>query len=231
VQPHSRDLRPRKTLSWSSLPLQSRTASRLPVLRDRRPHLRGDGVQSSPGIASPGVLSPLEHIDAGCPVSHPPQACAHSREGEGYQALTGAVLRVLAPLDGSGCARGSHAPLAGPAVHRDAPTLRGLVPCRSRPLESPYRAFPSRGAVPALAGLFSLVSSRRPPNGAARSEGFAAPFADRADLSPQLARRLAGLKKPGRRFPGVARAPHVSRCRGRLRRLVSERPGSPDSAA
>jgi len=64
-----------------------------------------------------------------------------------------------------------------------------------------------------------------PPNGAARSEVFAAPFADRADLPPRLARRLAGLKKPGRRFPGVARAPHVSRCRGRLRRLVSDRAG------
>lgn len=152
---------------------------------------------SSPGIASPGVLSPLEHIDVGCPLSHPPRACARSREGEGYQALTGAVLRVLAPLDGSGCTRGTHESLAGPAVRRGAPTLRGLVPCRSRPLESPYRAFPSRGAVPALAGQFSLVSSRRLPNSAARSEGFAAPFADRADLSPQLARRLAGLKKPG----------------------------------
>jgi hypothetical protein len=64
-----------------------------------------------------------------------------------------------------------------------------------------------------------------PPNSAARSEVFAAPFADRADLSPRLARRLAGLKKPGRRFPGVARAPHVPRCRDRLRRLVSDRAG------
>jgi len=223
--------KPRKTLSWSSLPLQSRTASRLPALRFRRDRLRGLAVPSSPGIASPGVLSPLEHLDVGCPLSHPPRTCARSREGEGYQAPTGAVLRVLAPLDGSGRARGTHAPLAGLVVRRGTPTLRGLVPCRSRPLGSPFRAFPSRGAVPALAGPFSLVSSRRLPNGAVRSEGFAAPFAVRADLSPQLARRLAGLKKPGRRFPGVARAPHVSRCRGRLRRLVSERPGSPDSAA
>jgi hypothetical protein len=150
---------------------------------------------------------------------------SRSREGEGYQALTGAVLRVLAPLDGSGCTRGTHAPLAGPAVRRGAPTLRGLVPYRSRPLESPFRAFPSRGAVPALAGLFSLVGSHRLPNGAARPEGFTAPFPDRADLSPQLTRRPTGLKKPGRRFPGVARAPHVSRCRGRLRRLVSDTAG------
>jgi len=125
---------------------------------------------------------------------------SRSREGEGYQALTGAVLRVLAPLDGSGCARGTHVRLPSPrggcsdAVRRGAPTLRSLVPCCSRPLESPFRAFPSRGAVPALAGPFSHVGSRRPPNGAARSEGFAAPFACCADLAPRFARRLTGLE-------------------------------------
>jgi hypothetical protein len=156
---HPPEPKPRKTLSWSSLPLQSRTASRLPALRFVAPTCVDAASLSSPGIASPGVLSPLEHIDVGCPLSHPPPAYARSREGEGYQALTGAVLRVLAPLDGSGCTRGTHDPLAGIAVRRGAPTLRGLVPCRSRPLESPYRAFPSRGAVPALAGQFSLVSS------------------------------------------------------------------------
>jgi len=118
------------------------------------------------------------------------------------------------------------------AVDRDAPTLRGLVPCRSRPLESSFRAFPSRGAVPALAGPFSLVGSRRhAQRRGCRSEGFAAPFTVRADHPPQEARGPRGLRWPGRRIPGVARAPHVSRCRGRLRRLVSDRPGSPDSAA
>jgi len=40
----------------------------------------------------------------------------------------------------------------------------------------------------------SLRVRVRPPNGAARPEVFAAPFADRADLSPRLARRLAGLE-------------------------------------
>jgi hypothetical protein len=222
--------KPRKTLSWSSLLLQSRAASRLPALRYRRDPLAWTRRPVEPGNRlSWGSCSPRAHVRRVPLVA--PTPVARSREGEGYQALTGAVLRVLAPLDGSGCTRGTHASLAGPAVRRGAPTLRGLVPYRSRPLESPYRAFPSRGAVPALAGLFSLVSSRRLPNGAARSEGFAAPFADRADLSPQLARGPTGLKKPGRRVPGVARASHVSRCRGRLRRLVSERPGSPDSAA
>jgi len=99
--------------------------------------------------------------------------------------LAALAARTLLPSPHGDC---SH------AVRRGAPTLRSLVPCCSRPLESPFRAFPSRGAVPALAGPFSLVGSRRPPNGAARSEGFATPFACCADLSPRLARRLAGLQ-------------------------------------
>lgn len=189
---------------------------------------------SSPGIASPGVLSPLEHIDVGCPLSHPPRACARSREGEGYQALTGAVLRVLAPLDGSGCTRGTHdqtpcgicSPFAV-VPRRFAALFHAARAHWSRPseLSLPEEPYPLSRA------SFSLVSSLGLPNSADRSEGFAAPFADRADFSPQLTRGPTGLKKPGRRFPGVARAPHVSRCRGRLQRLVSERPGSPDSAA
>jgi len=156
---------------------------------------------------------------------------SRAEEGEGRQAFTGAVLRVLAPLDGSGCVRGSRGPLAGPAVRRDAPTLRGLVPCRSRPLESPFRAFPSRGAVPALAGLLL-------PCGFALDRPTArhGPWVSR-HLSPARrplrhgeheARRTG---RPGRRFPGVARRRSFACCHARVRRLSSDRPGSPDSAA
>jgi hypothetical protein len=92
-------------------------------------------------------------------------------------------------------------PLRGPPSPC-APTLRGLVSCRSRPLESPYRAFPSRGAVPALAGLLLPCGfAHDSPNGAARSKVFAAPFAYRADHSPQLALRLAGLSSRDDGFP------------------------------
>jgi len=158
------------------------------------------GNRLSWGSCSP--LAQLRRVPLVTPTTDAPsETVARSREGEGYQALTGAVLRVLAPLDGSGCTRGTHAPLAGLAVRRGAPTLRGLVPYRSRPLESPYRAFPSRGAVPALAGLFSLVSSRGLPNSAARSEGFAAPFAVRADLSPQLAQGASRTEEAGTTVP------------------------------
>jgi hypothetical protein len=114
----------------------------------------------SPGFASLWGSCSLEHVYAGCPFSPPPQPHGHGRVGEGRQAFTGAVLRVLAPLDGSGCACGTHELRLKNSPSPCAPTLRGLVSCRSRPLESPYRAFPSRGAVPALAGLCFLASSR-----------------------------------------------------------------------
>jgi hypothetical protein len=130
-------------------------------------------------------------------------------EGEGRQILTGAVLRVLAPLDGSGCVRGACEQIAPPVVVRDAPTLRGLVSCRSRPwsrpselslLEEPY---PLSRAVPA-----SLWVRARPPNGATVSEGFAVSFPVRADPWPRLAFRLAGLGGHDEGFPrslGTAR--------------------------
>jgi len=131
-----------------------------PLARPRRPVEPGNRL--SWGSCSPRAL--LRRVPLVTPTTIArSEDRRRSREGEGCHAFTGAVLRVLAPLDGSGCARGTHAPhpFRGElAVRRGTPTLRGLVPCRSRPLESPYRAFPSRGAVPALAGLFSLVGSR-----------------------------------------------------------------------
>jgi len=163
--------------------------------------LRSPPRPSEPGIASWGSCS-LEHVYAGCPFSPPRSLAATKGWVKVRQAFTGAVLRVLAPLDGSGCACGALKPLLRARRFPCAPTLRGLVSCRSRPLESPYRAFPSRGAVPALAGLllpcgFALDS----PNGAARSQVFAAPFTYRADHSPRLALRLAGLVGRDDGFP------------------------------
>jgi len=43
-------------------------------------------------------------------------------------------------------------------------------------LESPFRAFPSRGAVPALAGLCFLAGSRSTAQRRGRPEGFVVPF-------------------------------------------------------
>jgi hypothetical protein len=87
------------------------------------------------GSASRGVLVPTNATTSGAP--SPSNASLQSRSrDEGRQTLVGAVLRVLAPLDGSGnwwLARG----LLDPAVRHQPPTLRGLLSCRSRPWNFP----------------------------------------------------------------------------------------------
>jgi hypothetical protein len=98
-------------------------------------------------------------------------------------------------------------------------------------LESPYRAFPSRGAVPALAGLllpcgfaFDRPTARHGP----RDSRPLSPARRPLRHGEHEARRTG---RPGRRFPGVARRRPFACCHARRRRLVSDRPGSPDSAA
>jgi len=73
------------------------------------------------------------------------------------------------------------------------------------PLESPFRAFPSRGAVPALAGLLLPCGFAFDRPTARTTRGVRGPF-------PRSRRPLAAARpkarwtgRPGRRFPGVAR--------------------------
>jgi len=181
-------LRP-ELLSWGFALLQSRSVNRLPLLRHARPFVfANDRRPAEPGISPLLGSCSLERNNVGCPFFASPRSLDRSKVGEGRQAPTGAVLRVLAPLDGSGC-RTRHARILAnpPSPWRPDASRPCFMPLAS--LESPFRAFPSRGAVPALAGLLLPCGfALDPPNGAARTEVFAAPFADRADLSPRLAR-------------------------------------------
>jgi len=186
--------KPRKLLSWSLRPLQSRTTSRLPVLRSRGGDLRPHRVPSQPGIASLGVLAPSSTTTPGAPCrSHP-----------GREAGAGRVkVAKPPPVPSSG-----FLPLS---------TVLAALAARTNPLRSPpfavaprrfaalfhaarapgvaLQSFPfSRSRTRSRGPPASLRVRIRPPNGAARPEEFAAPFPDRADLSPQLARRLAGLE-------------------------------------
>jgi len=83
---------------------------------------------------------------------------------EDRQTLVGAVLRVLAPLDGSG-KLAARSRSFGPRRSPWPPTLRSLVPCRSRPwsappeLSLPGEPYPLSRAVCFLAG--SLSDRRR----------------------------------------------------------------------
>jgi len=156
--------------------------------------LRNPPRPSEPGTRLPfGVLAPSSTSTPGAPF-RPHRGLAATAEWVKVARPSPVPSSGFLPLSTVSDALAARTnPLRGPPSPC-APTLRGLVSCRSRPLESPYRAFPSRGAVPALAGLllpcgFALDS----PNGAARPKVFAAPFAYRADHSPRLALRLAGL--------------------------------------
>jgi hypothetical protein len=154
-------------------------------LADAPHHFRGEEPLVRPGpplVRFLPLRTPLRRVPrvAGT-------AFAASEDG-GRQTSAGAVLRVLAPLDGSGC-RTRHARILAnpPSPWRPDASRSCFIPLA--PLESPFRAFPSRGAVPALAGLLLPCGfAFDPPNGAARTEVFAAPFPVRADLSPRLAR-------------------------------------------
>jgi len=115
---------------------------------------------------------------AGCPVRRRTGRVAPTSgaEGEGRQAFTGAVLRVLAPLDGSGCVRGSCELLPEPTVCRDAPTLRGPVSCRSRPWSrSTELSLPEEPYPLSQASCFH-VGSRSTAQRRDRGERFAARF-------------------------------------------------------
>jgi hypothetical protein len=144
-----------------------------------RPPKRPERSVSS-GSASQASCS-HERDYAGCPffrLTSPRLRVA----GEGYRAPAGAVLRVLAPLDGSGCARGTH-------VHCPHLAVVAATPFAVAPRR--FAALVHAARVPGVA-LQSVPLSRsrtrsrgprasmrvrvRPPNGAARSEGFATPF-------------------------------------------------------
>jgi len=122
----------------------------------------------------------------------------------------------------------THAVLHGPLRirrHRGAPTLRGLVSCRSRPWSRPSELSLLEEPYP-LSRASCFLAGSRSTNPTARHEPR-----DSRLLSP-LRRPLAaaGPKarrtgRPGRRFPGVARTLRVTRCRARLQRPRLESAG------
>jgi len=173
----------------------------------------------SRGSASRGVLAPTNAFTPGAPFTPRASSRSHVRDG-GFHAPAGAVLRVLAPLDGSGSSRLAREP-CGPRRSPWPPTLRGLFSYRSRSwsvppeLSLPEEPYPLSRAVASL-----RVHARLPP--AQYSADSSRP------LSPSLFSRQLfalsnppeggpGTHEPGRRFLAVAspvasarfRVPHV----------------------
>jgi len=150
------------------------------------------------GIRLSWVSFSLEHNYVGCPVS-PWQRLSRHRGGRGSPGP-----RRCRP-------RGFHPPRRIWLRSRIVRTPRGARrfpwrPNASRPcfmplafLESPFRAFPSRGAVPALAGRGFRVGSRSTTAWRDGPELFRC-FPRLTDPLPRFARRLAGRMGWDRRF-------------------------------
>jgi hypothetical protein len=158
------------------------------------------------GSASREVLAPADTTTPGAPSPSRSSLRSPVRD-EDRQTLVGAVLRVLAPLDGSSwlAARSrSFEPRRSPWP----PTLRGLVPCRSRPWSSPPELslpgepYPLSRAVCSLAGS---LSDRR-------QRSVCRIFTTAFTLVP---RRLVASRARPEADPGL-----VSRDGGSLRSLV-----------
>jgi len=178
-------LRPERTLSWSSTPLQSTTGVHCPSGFRRLPQLTGSRRRSGPPllrflvpttrclrVPRSATIGSTDRRRRGIPLPRPvPPSGFHNPSA--VSAATARRTRV-APDP--------------PFRRRYAPKLRGLVTCRKRPWDSPSRAFPSRGAVP-------------PRRWALLPCGF--------DVDPTPARRSLGCPTGFRRTPPpcLARSP------------------------
>jgi len=193
------------------VPLQSTRASP-PSARsfsDAAPSRRSRAVPEPCGPASPGVLAPTNTFTSGAP--SPPRTSFRSPVGDGSrQTPVGAVLRVLAPLDGSG-QHAARSRSCDPAVRRGPRRFAAFFHAARVPGTS-LQSFPfpgirtrSRGPILPCGSVFDCRRRRA-------CETFAVAFAASRQLFARGAHPEAG---PGR----------MSRDDGSLRSLVrSPRP-------
>jgi len=146
-------------LLFRVLPLPSRP--RTVPFHDRRSDHEPSG---NAGSASPGFLAPSNATTPGAPFAT--TAPRRVRGVRGVPAPRRCRPQGSCPSRRFWLRHGTYEPLAEPAALRVAPTLRGLVPCRSRPWSRPSELSRFRGAVPALAGPCFHAGSRSATAGA-----------------------------------------------------------------
>jgi hypothetical protein len=114
--------------------------------------------------------------------------------GEEYHFLAGAALGFSQPLGGFSRddAREPELPRTHASRRRYARNVRGLVSCRRRPWDFPFRAFPSRRAVPPSGDPCFLASSDSTADPARKSRRSPTGFAGAP--RPSHRRTLAGTK-------------------------------------
>jgi len=177
-----------------------------------RPHVRSAGpapsrrnrIASGPrGSASREVLAPSNTTTPGAPSPSRPSLRSIVRD-EDRQTLVGAVLRVLAPLDGSSCLA-ARSRSFGPRRSPWTPTLRGLVPCRSRSWSAPPElSLP--GEPHPLSRAVSSLRVRSPTAAGAEPAGSSRPLSPvppaRGRTRPPEGR--PGTHELGGRIPAIA---------------------------
>jgi len=184
-------------------------SARPPLLRPG-PFKKEPGRSWSSGSASRGVLAPPDTVYVGCPFSAT-RSLSVARVGRELPHSRRCRPQGSCPSRRFRLARGSLEVFWTPpfAVAPDA-SRPFFMPLAS--LELPSRAFPSRGAAPALAGRFFLAGSRSTVAGAV-------PAGASRSLSPLFAPALCPRTRP-KADPGL-----MSRDDGSLRSLVrSPRP-------
>lgn len=108
-------------------------------------------LRSRCGSASPGVLRPYDACAPGATLCHDRQG--RSQETRAATPSSVPPTGFLSPPADQATTPRSSTSYPTPLETSLAPELDGLVSCRQRPWGSPYRAFPSRGAVPPPSGL------------------------------------------------------------------------------
>jgi len=212
---------PRRALPWNVSPaicprgvrclfrVLGFASARPPLLRPG-PFKKEPGRSWSSGSASRGVLAPPDTVYVGCPFSAT-RSLSVARVGRELPHSRRCRPQGSCPSRRFRLARGSLEVFWTPpfAVAPDA-SRPFFMPLAS--LELPSRAFPSRGAAPALAGRFFLAGSRSTVAGAV-------PAGASRSLSPLFAPAICPRTRP-KADPGL-----MSRDDGSLRSLVrSPRP-------
>jgi hypothetical protein len=222
------------------VPLQSSccvASARPPLHRSGPAYAKPNRSRASRVSASPGVLAPTNATTSGAPcfspvrpesrpggrgLPHPrrcrPQGSCPSRR---FRPFRTRLARTLADP---------------PFVRRGAPTLRGLVPCRSRPwnvpaeLSLPEEPYPLSRACCFLAFRLPTAAGAAPP-GPSRPLSLPEP----TSLPPSPAGAEPVTHESGREFPATARRHLDAPAKARLGRrplpvdagLTGERPARP----
>jgi len=201
-------------LSWGSVPLQSSSRRCRPCSLTATSAEAGRIVRVARDPPLLGLLLPRTQLRR-VPLT-PHRQLSRRCGGRGLAEPSPVPSSGFLPLSTVLAANADRiAPLAEHAVFRDAPKLRGLVPCRSRPWRCPTELSPLEEPYPLSRAVASVWVRVRPPP-ARRSASFSGAF----PLAPTLCR--GGPEGSPDAWAGTQGSPH--RREGSVVRAEARRP-------